>query len=164
VGCKAATPPPGTPKFSLGALTHHPRKFVSQFHTSYQGPQVGPAKAHLKTRAVQNLLTLSRAESCVSMRQGSWVVPSQGQNPALLAHLPLAGRLNVHVRGRNSHCGTARLAHGAESPIPFRAMIASFGNSSSAEARFSRRCVREDVPGIKRILVRDEAARRARPA
>jgi hypothetical protein len=38
------------------------------------------------------------------------------------------------------------------SPIPLSAVIASSGNWSAAEARFSRRWRIEDVPGIKRML------------
>ena len=84
------------------------RKFVSQFHTSYQGPQVSPAKAHLKTRAVQNPLTLSRAEFCVPMRQGSWAVPSQGQNPVLLARPAVPrGDLILGTCDAEDRCGFA---------------------------------------------------------
>src|SRR6266436_9567166 len=41
--------------------------------------------------------------------------------------------------------------------MPSSAVIASFGKSSSAAARFSRRCATDEVPGIGRMLIRGAA-------
>ena len=58
------------------------------------------------------------------------------------------------MSGTSGGMWDARWLQGFAAAIPSSSARASAGNVSSAAARFSRRCVRDDVPGINRMIGR----------